>query len=388
MTPIRVPSDDRLPVLGLLGLAAAGFLTILTEALPAGLLFQMSADLAVSEAVVGQLITAYALGSLVAAIPLTAATRGSRRRPLLMMAVGGFLLVNIITAVSTSYVLTLCARFVAGVFAGLVWALLAGYASRMAPEHLKGRAIALAMIGTPLALTIGIPAGTLIGGVIGWRPVFMMMSGLSVLLVAWIAWRVPDFEGEAGSSRASLASVLARPGLKPVLAATLGFVLAHNILYTYIAPLLDRAGLEDRVDATLLLFGVAAIGSIWMVAVGIDKRLRKLTLASIGLFLVAALMLGAFGQVSWIVLLAVVIWGLGFGGAASLFQTASARIAGEAADVAQSMVVTAWNLAIAGGGLLGGLILLGGGAGLLPWSCVLLLAVVGRVVWKSRLGFA
>jgi hypothetical protein len=76
MTPIRAPSDDRLPVLGLLGLAAAGFLTILTEALPAGLLFQMSADLAVSEAMVGQLITAYALGSLIAAIPLTAATRG------------------------------------------------------------------------------------------------------------------------------------------------------------------------------------------------------------------------------------------------------------------------------------------------------------------------
>ncbi|WP_426025250.1 MFS transporter [Brevundimonas sp. TSRC1-1] len=388
MTPIRAPSDDRLPVLGLLGLAAAGFLTILTEALPAGLLFQMSADLAVSEAMVGQLITAYAFGSLIAAIPLTAATRGWRRRPLLMTAVGGFLLVNIITAVSTSYVLTLCARFVAGAFAGLVWTLLAGYASRMAPEHLKGRAIALAMIGTPFALTIGIPAGTLIGGIIGWRPVFIMMSGLSILLVAWIAWCVPDFEGETGGDRASLASVLGRPGLKPVLAATLGFVLAHNILYTYIAPLLDRAGMGGRVDATLLLFGVAAIGSIWMVAVGIDRRLRTLTLASVGLFLVAALMLGAFGQVSWIVLLAVVIWGLGFGGAASLFQTASARIAGEAADVAQSMVVTAWNLAIAGGGLLGGLMLLGGGAGLLPWSCVLLLAAIGLMVWKSRLGFA
>lgn len=388
MTPIRCPSDDRFPVLGLLGLAAAGFLTILTEALPAGLLFQMSADLAVSEAMVGQLITAYALGSLIAAIPLTAATRSWRRRPLLMMAVGGFLLVNIITAVSTSYVLTLCARFFAGVFAGLVWALLAGYASRMAPEHLKGRAIALAMIGTPLALTIGIPAGTLIGGIMGWRSVFMMMSGLSILLVAWIAWRVPDFEGETGGDRASLASVLSQPGLKPVLAATLGFVLAHNILYTYIAPLLDRAGVGGRVDATLLLFGVAAIVSIWMVAVGIDRRLRTLTLASVGLFLLAALLLAVFGQVSWIVLLAVVVWGLGFGGAASLFQTASSRIAGEAADVAQSMVVTAWNLAIAGGGLLGGLMLLGGGAGLLPWSCVLLLAVVGRVVWKSRVGFA
>lgn len=388
MTPIRSSSDDRLPVLGLLGLAAAGFLTILTEALPAGLLFQMSADLAVSEAMVGQLITAYALGSLVAAIPLTAATRGWRRRPLLLTAVSGFLVANIITAVSTSYVLTLCTRFVAGVFAGLVWALLAGYASRMAPEHLKGRAITLAMIGTPLALTIGIPAGTLIGTVIGWRPVFMIMSGLSVLLVAWIVWRVPDFEGEGGGHRASLASVLARRGLKSALFATLGFVLAHNILYTYIAPLLDRAGLGGRVDAMLLLFGVAAIASIWMVAVGIDRHLRPLTLASTGLFLAAALMLATFGQVSWIVLLAVVVWGLGFGGAASLFQTASARIADEAADVAQSMVVTAWNLAIAGGGLLGGLMLVGGDAGLLPWSCVLLLAAVALVVWKSRRGFA
>ena len=177
-------------------------------------------------------------------------------------------------------------------------------------------------------------------------------------------------------------------GVRPVLFVVLTFVLAHNILYTYIAPLLDRAGLGGRVDATLLLFGVAAIGSIWLVAVGIDRRLRPLTLASVGLFLVAALILATFGHVSWIVLLAVLVWGLGFGGAASLFQTASARIAGEAADVAQSMVVPAWNLAIAGGGLLGGLILLGGGAGLLPWSCVLLLAVVGRVVWKSRLGFA
>ncbi|HBV12332.1 MAG TPA: MFS transporter, partial [Brevundimonas sp.] len=68
-------SPNKLPVVGLLALAAAGFLTILTEALPAGLLPQMSAGLGVSEGVAGQLITAYALGSLAAAIPLTAATR-------------------------------------------------------------------------------------------------------------------------------------------------------------------------------------------------------------------------------------------------------------------------------------------------------------------------
>lgn len=344
----------------------------------------MSVDLGVSEAMAGQLITAYALGSLAAAIPLTAATRGWRRRPLLMIAVGGFLFANALTALSASYVLTLAARFVAGVFAGLVWALLAGYAGRMAPGHLRGRAIALAMVGTPLALSIGIPAGAFIGGLIGWRAVFLMMSGLSILLVAWIAWRLPDFAGEDEARRAPLSQVLRLPGLKPVLAATLGFVLAHNILYTYIAPLLVRSGLSSRVDSVLLLFGVSALMGIWMVGLWIDRRLGGLTVASTGLFLVAALVLVVFGEAPVAVLTAVAAWGLAFGGAASLFQTASARIAGRETDVAQSMIVTAWNLAIAGGGLLGGAIIQFASAGHLAMGAALLLALTSALVWLTR----
>ena len=65
----------RLPMAGLLALAMAGFITILTEALPAGLLPQIGGGLSV-KALVGQLVTIYAIGSLVAAIPLTAATQG------------------------------------------------------------------------------------------------------------------------------------------------------------------------------------------------------------------------------------------------------------------------------------------------------------------------
>ncbi len=377
-------SPNKLPVVGLLALAAAGFLTILTEALPAGLLPQMSDGLGVSEGVAGQLITAYALGSLAAAIPLTAATRRWPRRPVLLAAIGGFLFANAVTALSQSYVLTLGARFVAGVFAGLVWALLAGYASRMAPEHLKGRAIVLAMVGTPLALSIGIPAGTWLGGLIGWRAVFLMMSGLSLLLIVWIAWRVPDFNGETEARGVPLVKVLNIPGLKPVLAATFGFVLAHNLLYTYIAPLLRRADLIARVDAVLLLFGFTALVGIWVVGVWIDRRLKVLTLASTGLFLVSALLMAAFGQTTALVLTAVALWGLAFGGAASLFQTASARLAGRDTDLAQSMIVTAWNLAIAGGGVFGGAIVGFGSAGDLAWSAVLLLALTGCVVFLNR----
>ncbi|CTP82668.1 major facilitator family transporter [Xanthomonas translucens pv. phlei] len=152
---------QRLPWSGLLALACAGFVTILTETLPAGLLPAMAAGLGVGEAWIGQLVSVYALGSLLAAIPLTAATRCWRRRPLLSLAIAGFALANTVTAVSASYPLILAARVLAGVSAGLLWALLAGYANRMVAPARQGRAIAVAMVGTPLAL--GVPAGTLLG---------------------------------------------------------------------------------------------------------------------------------------------------------------------------------------------------------------------------------
>ncbi|TCQ02188.1 putative MFS family arabinose efflux permease [Rhizobium sp. PP-F2F-G36] len=353
----------RLPLSGLLALAMAGFITILTEALPAGLLPQIGMGLTVSDAPVGQMVTIYAVGSLIAAIPLTAVTQGMRRRPLLLAAIGGFAVANTVTAVSPSYTLTMAARFCAGVSAGLLWALLAGYAARMVPEALKGRAIAVAMVGTPLALSLGIPAGTFLGTIIGWRACFGVISGLTLVLIVWVVAKVPDFEGQPMDGRHRIGTVFTLPGVRPVLFVTLTFVLAHNILYTYIAPFLAEAGMAARTDLALLVFGATALAGIWIVGVLIDRRLRILSLASIALFALAALAFGLWGRNPAVVYPAIAVWGLAFGGTATLFQTALSNAAGGAADVAQSMLVTAWNLAIAGGGIVGGLILQQTGVG-------------------------
>jgi predicted MFS family arabinose efflux permease len=375
--------EDRLPLSGLLALAAAGFVTILTEAMPAGLLPQIGASLDIAPALVGQWVTVYAIGSLVAAIPLVALTQGWRRRPLLMLAIGGFAIVNTVTALSHDYALTLVARFFAGVFAGLLWALVAGHAGRMVAPALRGRATAVAMLGAPLALSLGIPAGTLLGHSVGWRAAFLCMSLLSVLLLAWVRWRVPDFPGQAAGRRQRVRQVFVLPGVRPVLAVMLAFVLAHNILYTYVAPFLAHAGLGERVDLVLLTFGGASLAGIWLTGVLIDRWLRELVLASTAAFGGAALLLGVATTSAPAVFLAVAVWGLSFGGAATLFQTASAQAAGEAADVAQSMVVTAWNSAIAGGGLIGGLLLQGRGAGALPWSLLVLLVPALWLAWRA-----
>lgn len=378
------PSPARLPLSPLLALAMAAFITILTEALPAGLLPQMAQSMAVSEAWVGQTVTLYAVGSLMAAIPLTAWTQGFRRRPLLLAAIAGFVVANTVTTFSTNYTLTMVARFLAGISAGLLWALLAGYAARMVPPQQKGRAIAIAMTGTPLALSLGVPVGTFLGNLAGWRMCFGIMSLLALMLMVWVRLKVPDFPGQAVGKRLPLRQVFTLPGIRPVLFVVLAFVLAHNIPYTYIAPVLARADMAERTDLVLLVFGITSLLGIWIIGVLIDQHLRMLTLASTGLFGVSALVLGVADSGAAAVYAAVAAWGLAFGGTATLFQTALAKAAGDAADVAQSMLVTVWNTAIAGGGIVGGVLLDRlGVAAFSPTLLVLLLAAL-LVVWLAR----
>jgi predicted MFS family arabinose efflux permease len=374
-----------LPLLALLALATTSFLVTLTEALPAGLLPQMGADLGVSDSWTGQLISVYAMGSLLAAIPLTTATRSWGRRRLLIMTLVGFAIANSVTALSSNFGVILVARFLGGVSAGLLWALMTPYAVRLAPAHLSGRAMAIALAGIPVALSVGIPAGTFIGIALGWRAVFGLMTLVAVLLIGWVLVKVPDFAGEQkGGQQFPLWKVVMMPGIRPVLLTILAYVLAHNILYTYIAPLLDTVGTSGQTDRVLLTFGIVSLASIAIVGAAVDRALRLLTVANIGLFIAATLLLTIGATSPLFVYGAAAIWGLAFGGAGALFQTALIRAAGPAANVAAAIIVTVWNIAIAGGAFGGGLILQNLGPSALPWSLLVLLIPAIVIATSNR----
>ncbi|MCT9092951.1 MFS transporter [Streptomyces sp. ASQP_92] len=374
----------RLPWLALLALATAVFITSLTETLPAGLLPAMGSALNVGESAAGQTVTIYAVGTALTAIPLTAATAAWRRKRLLLMAMAGFGVANTVTALSGNYALTMAARFLAGVAAGLAWALLAGYARRLAPAHLQGRAIAIAMAGIPVALSLGVPAGTFLGNAVTWQAAFLAMTGLTVVLLGWIGAIVPDHPGRDRGERAPALAVLRVPGVLPVLFVTLVFVLAHTILYTFIATLLDALGLGGSTDLVLLVFGAASLVSIWLVGAGISRRPRALVVASVLLVAAGAAVLALLSDSTALAYGAVALWGLGWGGVPTLLQTAAGEAAGEHADAAQALLVTLWNLAMAGGGLIGGLLLNLFGPDSFPWSVLALLAPVLVVVLAAR----
>ncbi|MFD6418512.1 MFS transporter [Streptomyces sp. NPDC060194] len=385
VSPPATPVErDKLPLFALLALSTAVFVTSLTETLPAGLLPAMSADLGVSESATGQTVTVYALGTAATAIPLTAATSSWRRKHLLLTAMGLFAAANTVTAVSTAYAVTMAARCVAGVAAGLAWALLAGYARRLAPVHLQGRAIAVAMAGIPLALSLGVPAGAYLGQVLNWQLVFGSMTALTLLLVGWIAVAVPDFPGLPAGARPPLARTVRIPGVAPVLTVTLVFVLAHTVLYTYIATFLDDLGMGDATDLVLLIFGVASLLGIWIVGAHIHRRLRGLTVLAVLLVAAASAVFGTPADTPALVVAAAALWGLGWGGTPTLLQTAAGDAGGGSGDAVQAMLVTLWNVAMASGGLLGGLLLDHLGAGSLPWAVLLLLAPVFALVLTAR----
>lgn len=381
---VAAPIPQRLPVLALLALAMTSFIAILTETLPAGLLPQIAQGLGISEVMTGQLVTVYAIGSILTAIPLTALTSGWRRRNVLLLAIGGFLVFNTVTALSPHYLLTLVSRFLAGMAAGLAWGLMAGYARRMVSVEQQGRAMAIAMIGTPLALSLGVPLGTLMGGVLGWRSIFGIMSGLAVVLIAWVLLAVPDYPGQKNGERLSIRQVFMTPGVRPILAVIVAWMLAHNILYTYIAPFLAPSGLRPRVDLVLLVYGVGSLAGIWLVSQLIDRWLRTLVLGCIGAFALVVVALGLAMESPAVIYASMAIWGITFGGAGTLLQTASADAAGDGMDVAQAMVATIWNVAIAGGGLAGGMLLDGYGAASFPWAMLALLLVALAIAWRAR----
>ncbi|NUS73770.1 MAG: MFS transporter [Corynebacteriales bacterium] len=380
-------APERLPVGALLALATAVFITSLTETLPAGVLPAMGSDLGVNESAIGQTVTIYAIGTALTAIALAKATSRWRRRPLLLFTMSIFAAANTVTAISDQFAITIIARFFAGVAAGLAWAMLAGYARRMVAAPLRGKAIALVMAGIPVALALGVPAGTYIGDVLDWRSAFLAMTALTIVLLIWIALFVPDFVGTEAGAGTSLRSTLKIPGVTPVLAVTLLFVLAHTILYTYIATYLDDIGLGKSVDLVLLAFGAASLLAIWGTGLLIHLRLRLLSIASTAFVIGAVGALALFHEQPILVYAAVAMWGLGWGGIPTLLQTAVADAAKHAADTAQAVLVTLWNVAMALGGIIGGVLLAGLDTMALPWSVIAILVPTLAIVAAAYSGF-
>ena len=274
-TTISAPagSSERLPLGSLLALAMAAFITLLTEIMPAGVLSSIAGDLKVSESggAVHHRLCGGGVGRRHSAHRIDA---GHAAPPLLLSAICGFAIVNLVTALSHDYHVSLATRFFAGVFGGIVWSLLAGYAVRMSPAHLGGRAIAISGAGATGA------GARRTARHVAW-PSHRLAGRLWPDDVDGGDARGVDHRHRAGfprpakAHRPSLSGVFLQCGIRAVLFVVFTFIVAHNILYIYRAfPHAVGVIRAGRYRAVYLWAG--AIAGLGVAGMLVDRRVHLL----------------------------------------------------------------------------------------------------------------
>jgi DHA1 family inner membrane transport protein len=243
----------------LLPLALATFAVGTDGFVIAGLLPAIAQSLKVSIPAAGQLVTLYALTYAVAAPVLGAVTSAMDRRTALLMALTIFTIGNVATAVGGDYPMVLLARVVTAAGAGIITAVAAATAAALTPSQQRGRALAFVMGGLTTATALGVPLGTLIGGV-DWRLTLWAVAALSLIAAIGIAIGVPKISLPATGLRDRIAP-LRDPAVGAVLVVTFAILASSYTLYAYIGPAVAGAtgGSTSALTTVLLTYGLGSV---------------------------------------------------------------------------------------------------------------------------------
>lgn len=389
-------TTNTFPWTGLLTLAALIFTAVTSEFLPTGLLPDIAGELGVTESQVGLLITVFAGTVVVSAAPLAFLTRAVSRKKLVIAVLLVFVSSNFLSAIAPSYELLVASRVLGGLAHGLFWSVVGAYSAHLVPKHQLGRAIAITGGGASAAFVLGVPLGTALGHAVGWRSAFAVIAVFVLVLTVVTARLLPAVRhGEVLATGEIPLPILRDRSVPPVVLVGMILIvvtLGHNLFYTYIAPfLIASVGIDPGAIAVVLfLFGGA--GAVGLVAAGTlgDRFPRGSLVGVTGVVVLSVLTIAIVPGQSWLVLVAIGVWGAAFGALPTLLQarmlhTASLRVR----DAAAAYFTTSFNVAIGGGALIGGLILDGWGLGALPWIDVAITVVgLGLILvgnrWLSR----
>jgi predicted MFS family arabinose efflux permease len=243
----------------LLPLAASAFAIGTDAFVIAGLLPEVGADLDVTTAAAGQLITVFSLTYALSAPVIGTLTSSFDRRKVILFGLAVFIAGNVVTAMADSFALALAARVLTGLGAATASPQGTAIAAAIAPPERRGRYLAVVTGGLTVASVLGVPLGTLIGAA-DWRLTLWTVAGLGVLAAIGIAVWLPPTSAPAISLAARLAPLRDRAALG--ILATTALVLAAGYTFnTYVGAILEEAtgGSEALLTVVLFASGVGAL---------------------------------------------------------------------------------------------------------------------------------
>ena len=344
--------------IAIFALAIASFGIGTTEFVIMGLLPEVAASLNVSIPSAGLLITGYAIGVVIGGPIIVLATARLPRKITLIGLAMLFVVGNLFCAIAPTYGLLMAARVFTAFGHGAFFGISAVVAGTLVPRNQRARAMAMVFAGLTLANILGVPGGTALGQIAGWRSTFWAVVVIGLISVAAIVAWVPSDRGAAAPpSLMREFAVFKRLQVWLAMAISVMAAGATFACFTYIAPILQNVtGMQpNQVTWVLLLFGVGiTIGNL------IGGRLAdwKLMPTIIGALTALILVLAQFSYTSHSVIgasISVFVWGCVMFILIAPLQMRVIECAGEAPNLASTLNQGAFNVGNAGGAWVGGL---------------------------------
>ncbi|WP_203923449.1 MFS transporter [Rugosimonospora africana] len=374
--------------LAVISLALGAAIIVTTEFLPVGFLPNVSADLHVSLGVAGLMVLVPGLSAAIAApLVIVGAGRLDRRRMILVL---GLLVAvsNLLASVAPTFFVVLLARVFLGIAIGGFWAVVPPLGFRLAGPRAGTRATSIILAGLSAGTVVGLPAGQLLGHLIGWRATFAGAAGAAILIVAAQRVLLPELSSGGSMRFGHLAKVFRVPMARTVLVVGAVVTVGQFSASTFVTPfLLQKADLASDLATVLFLgYGLAGIvGTLLGSALVARSRIWTFVgaAASFGVVLV---FLPALSGAPITVSVLFVVWGLIWGLVPLALQTLMLTTTPDAPEASAAVLMSVLQLAIAVGSALGGLLVDSAGLSLVFIVGGIIAIVAGLVASVARHG--
>ncbi|HIE2221422.1 TPA: MFS transporter [Serratia marcescens] len=296
-------------------LMATGTFAIGTDAfIVAGVLSDISDTFAVSPAQAGQLISVFALAYMLFA-PLTAWLLGNvNRKHILQLALVLFIAGNLACAWATSYLQIAFGRVLAALGAACYTPQAAAAAAvGLVAEKRRGLAISIVYGGMTLAIALGIPFGTFLAKLLGWREIFLFIALLGAIALLGLSLALRAIAPPSKHPLKERLAPLRQKAVLTTLLITFFAVCSEHIVYSYVSVLLKNTqfGPQAILPLALLLFGIGAvIGNFASGALTDALGSKFVLLFSVALQTLSLFLLAFYVTSPWWVLAIFLVWGI------------------------------------------------------------------------------
>jgi MFS transporter, DHA1 family, inner membrane transport protein len=375
--------------LPLVALFIAAFAFGTTEFVIAGVLPQVADGLSVSVPTAGYLVSGYALGIAIGGPVLTVLTAQVSRRTLLIWITIAFTIGQAACALAPGFAPMLLLRFATAIAHGVYFGVAMVVAVGLVPEEQRGRAVAIVLAGLTVSNILGVPAGTAIGNLWGWRATFWAMFLLGLLAMVAVVALIPGKAG-ANARSASLAGevrVLGRQQVWTSLIVMVMLMIGQFVPFTYIAPTLtELTGLAERwVPWVLLLIGLGSTFGVFLGGRLADWKLMPSLVALTVLQAFVQAMIYLVSPYPLPMVAALFVWGALNFAIGTAVQTRILGWTADAPNLASSLIPSGFNVGIALAAFIGAMLLnAGSGYRSLPLLGIVAMAVATAVALMSH----